>query len=56
MSDDRAALEQTALRFGNPAMVTNQLQESVPASDNLVRLLEGRPDGSILSGALRSPG
>jgi hypothetical protein len=33
LGDDRAALERTALRFGNPAEVTSQLQESVPASD-----------------------
>jgi hypothetical protein len=33
LGDDRAALERTALRFGNPAEVTSQLQESVPAGD-----------------------
>jgi hypothetical protein len=52
-SDDRAALERTALRFGNPAEVTGQLQESVPAGDGIVRLLEGRPEDSALRGALR---
>jgi hypothetical protein len=31
--DDRAALERTALRFGNSAEVTSQLQESVPSGD-----------------------
>jgi hypothetical protein len=36
LGDDRAALERTALRFGNPAEVTGQLQESVPASDGVV--------------------
>jgi hypothetical protein len=33
LGDERAALEQTALRFGNPAEVTSQLQDSVPARD-----------------------
>jgi hypothetical protein len=33
LGDDRAALERTALRFGNPAEVTSQLQESVPAGE-----------------------
>jgi hypothetical protein len=33
LGDERAALERTALRFGNPAEVTSRLQESVPAGD-----------------------
>jgi len=34
LGDDRAALERTAPRFGNPAEVTIQLQEAVPFSDS----------------------
>src|SRR6266705_2070979 len=37
VGEDHAALERTALRFGNPAEVTGQLQESVPASDSIWR-------------------
>ena len=33
LGGERAALERTALRFGNPAEVTSPLQESVPAGD-----------------------
>jgi hypothetical protein len=51
--DDRAALERTALRFGNRAEVTSQLQESVPASDALHRFWEGRADESALRAGLR---
>jgi hypothetical protein len=43
LGDERAALEQTALRFGNPAEVTDQLQEAVPAKDAVRRYWEGRP-------------
>lgn len=53
LGDDRAALKRTALRFGNPAEVTTQLQESVPASDGIMRFWEGRPEASTLRGALR---
>jgi hypothetical protein len=53
LGDDPPALERTALRFGNPAEVTGQLQESVPAGDGIMRFLEGRPGESILRGALR---
>lgn len=53
LGDDRAALERTALRFGSPADVTCQLQESVPATDVLMRFWEGRPEESTLRGALR---
>jgi hypothetical protein len=48
LGDERAALEQTALRFGNPAEVTSQLQESVPARDAIRRSLEGRPGEAAL--------
>jgi len=43
LGNDRAALERTALRFGSPAEVTSQLQESVPARDAIRRYWEGRP-------------
>jgi hypothetical protein len=50
---DRAALERTALRFGNPAEVTSQLQESVPARDAIRRFFEGRPGEDTLWPLLR---
>jgi hypothetical protein len=53
LGDDRAALEQTALRFGNPAEVTSQLQESVPARDAIRRFWEGRPGEPALRTAVR---
>lgn len=53
LGDDSAALERTALRFGNPAEVTAQLQESIPARDRMMRLWEGRPGESTLRSALR---
>ena len=43
LGDERTAVERTALRFGNPAEVTGQLQESVPARDAVRRYWEGRP-------------
>jgi ATP-dependent Clp protease ATP-binding subunit ClpC len=43
LADDQAALERTALRFGDAAEVTRQLQESIPASDGIRRFWEGRP-------------
>jgi hypothetical protein len=43
LGDERAAVERTALRFGNPAEVTSQLQESVSARDAVRRYWEGRP-------------
>jgi hypothetical protein len=46
--DERAALERTALRFGNPAPVTSQLQESVPVGDRIARCFEGRPGEAAL--------
>jgi hypothetical protein len=53
LGDDRAALERTALRFGNPAEVTSQLQESVPARDTIRRFFEGRPGEDTLWVLLR---
>lgn len=53
LGEESAALKQTELRFGNPAEVTSQLQESVPARDVIRRFWEGRPDESALRSALR---
>ena len=53
LGDERAALEQTALRFGSPAEVTGQLQESVPARDAVRRYWEGRPGEPALRTAIR---
>ena len=53
LSDDRAAVERTALRFGNPAEVTRQLQESVPARDAVRRYWEGRPGEPAWRTAIR---
>jgi hypothetical protein len=43
LGHERAAVERTAVRFGNPTEVTRQLQESVPARDAVRRYWEGRP-------------
>jgi hypothetical protein len=51
--DDQATLEQTALRFGNPAEVTSQLQESVPAGDSIARIWDGQPGEATLWVLLR---
>jgi hypothetical protein len=40
LGDDHLAIERTEQRFGNPADLTVQLQESVPASDRWARFLE----------------
>jgi ATP-dependent Clp protease ATP-binding subunit ClpC len=48
LGDDRAALERTALRFGDPTEVTSRLQESVPAGDRIARFFEGRPGEAAL--------
>jgi hypothetical protein len=40
LGEERVALERTALRFGNPVELTSQLQESVSASDVILRLFE----------------
>jgi hypothetical protein len=53
LGNDRAALERTALRFGNAAEVTSQLQESVPAGDTIRRFFEGRPGEATLWVLLR---
>jgi hypothetical protein len=53
LDDDQAALEQTALRFGNPAELTGQLQQSVPAGDSIVRIWEGQPGEATLWVLLR---
>jgi hypothetical protein len=56
LGDDRAALERTALRFGDPAEVTSQLQESVPLGDGIRRFWEGRPGESALRAGFRLAG
>jgi hypothetical protein len=53
LGDERAALERTALRFGNPTEVTSQLQDSIPARDSVARFWEGRPGEATLSILLR---
>jgi hypothetical protein len=40
LGEEQAALERTALRFGNPVELTSQLQESVSASDVILRFVE----------------
>jgi hypothetical protein len=53
LGDELAAVERTALRFGNPAEVTNQLQESLPARDAVRRFWEGRPGEPAWRTAIR---
>jgi hypothetical protein len=53
LGDESAALEQTAMRFGNPAEVTSQFQESVPARDAVRRYWEGRPGEPAWRTAIR---
>src|SRR6516164_11496581 len=53
VDDDQTALERTALRFGNPAEVTKQLQESVPAGARIARTWEGQPGEATLWVLLR---
>jgi hypothetical protein len=53
LGDDGAALERTALRFGNPAELAGQLQESVPARDAVRRYWEGRPGEPAWRTAIR---
>jgi hypothetical protein len=60
LADEQAALERTAQRFGNPAELTGQLQESVPALDSIQRFAERlvdwvfvRPRESTLRRAVR---
>jgi hypothetical protein len=40
LGEERLALERTAQRFGNPAELAGQLQESVPTSDRWARFFE----------------
>lgn len=40
LGEELLALERTAQRFGNPAELTGQLQQSVPASDRWARTLD----------------
>lgn len=56
LGDERAALERTALRFGDPAEVTSQLQESVPFGDRIRRFWEGRPGEPAMRTGLRLAG
>ena len=53
LGDYQAALARTALRFGDTAEVTSQLQESVPARDALRRYWEGRPGEPAWRTAIR---
>jgi hypothetical protein len=60
LADEQAALERTAQRFGNPAELTGQLQESVPALDAIQHFEERfadwvfvRPCESTLRRAVR---
>ena len=53
LGDENAALKQASLRFGDPDGVKEQLQTSVPAADRFWSFFEGRPDESVLRGALR---
>jgi hypothetical protein len=53
LGDERASLQRTTQRFGDPAEVTSQLQELVPARDAIARFWEGRPDASTLRTGLR---
>jgi hypothetical protein len=52
--DEQTAVERTALRFGSPADVTSQLQESIPARDAVRRYWEGRPGEPAWRTAIRS--
>jgi hypothetical protein len=56
LANEQAALERTAQRFGNPAELTGQLQESIPRFDSIRRFAEWvsfRPGESILRRAVR---
>jgi hypothetical protein len=56
LADEQAALARTAERFGNPAELTGQLQESVPTLDSVERLADRvafRPCESTLRRAVR---
>jgi hypothetical protein len=56
LADEQAALDRTAQRFGNPAELTGQLQESVPILDSIKRFADWvsfRPCESTLRRAVR---
>lgn len=56
LANEQAALEGTAQRFGNPAELTGQLQESVPMLDSIQRFADWvayRPRESTLRRAAR---
>lgn len=60
LGDEPAAFDRTAQRFGNPAELTGQLQDSVPALDSINRCVERvadwvsvRPGESTLRRAVR---
>jgi hypothetical protein len=56
LANEQAALERTAQRFGNPAELTGQLQESVPTLDSIERFADWvsfRPCESTLRRAVR---
>jgi ATP-dependent Clp protease ATP-binding subunit ClpC len=56
LGEERVALERTEQRFGNPAELTSQLQEAIPASDRIPRFLEDlalRPGESTPRRAVR---
>ena len=56
LGDERAALDRAAERFGNPAGLTAELQQSVPRRDRLCSTLEAlglRPGESLMRMALR---
>ncbi len=56
LANEQAALERTAQRFGNPAELTGQLQESVPTLDSIERFADWvffRPDESAYRRAVR---
>jgi hypothetical protein len=53
LGQEQAALERTARRFGNPAQVAGELQQSIPAGDGVRRFLDGQPGESNLRTAVR---
>jgi hypothetical protein len=56
LANEQAALQRTAQRFGNPAELTGQLQESVPTLDSIQRFADWvafRPCESTLRRAAR---
>src|SRR5262249_27248302 len=56
LGDDRAALERTALRFGDPTEVMGELQATVPFGDGIRRSWEGGPGESAMRAGLRIAG